>query len=95
MIYYNANRNYAIKILDGRKYVHLVRKEANDLYIEQVAIEDFKRDWVEDTIHRPINVITVFLKANGLSRTKPERNRAYEALESILNQLENLDKRKK
>ena len=87
MIYSNYNRNVGIKILEGRKYVHLVRKEANDLFIEQIPIDEFNSLWTLETIYQPKNVITVFLKANSLSGIKPERNRAYEALESILKDL--------
>ena len=82
MVYINSNRNIGIRILDGRKYIHVVRREADHLWIDEIAIKDF------DAIWEPLSVdlkktIKAFLGANIVSGLPREVNNAYKALQQF------------
>jgi len=82
MVYINSNRNIGIRILDGRKYIHVVRRESDHLWIDEVAIKDF------DSIWEPLSVdlkktIKAFLGANIVSGLPREVNNAYKALQQF------------
>jgi hypothetical protein len=82
MVYINSNRNIGIRILDGRKYIHVVRRDADHLWIDEIAIKDFDSIWEP----LPVNLkstIRCFLNPNKVSGLPMELNNAYKALQQF------------
>ena len=82
MVYFNHNRNIGIIILDGRKYIHIVRREADHLYIDEIPLKDFDLYWT-GLDYPLLKAVDAFLKPSRLSGISPEQNRAYDALKQF------------